>query len=139
MARLPEETLEALGGLKKLSPTEREFMQIIWAHPEGISSEVIYQQFPQARGTKSTILYNICEKGYAENRQEGRHHFYTACISETDYEKALIRQQLKKSFGDSSFERLVAAFCGTKTLSERQSQKINALLQELEEELKEDE
>ena len=33
MARVPEEALEALGGLKKLSPTELEFMKVIWAHP----------------------------------------------------------------------------------------------------------
>ena len=134
MARVPEEALEALGGLKKLSPTELEFMKVIWVHPEGISSEVLYETFPQARGTKSTILYKICEKGYARNRQEGRHHIYTPVVSESDYEKALIRQQLKKSFGDSSFERLVAAFCGKKELSERQLERVRGALAELEEE-----
>ena len=29
-------------GIKKLSNTEMEFMDVIWAHPEGITSEEIY-------------------------------------------------------------------------------------------------
>ena len=56
MARKSEELLEMLGGRKKLSPMEMEFMKFIWEHPDGISSEEIYEHFPQARGTKSTVL-----------------------------------------------------------------------------------
>ena len=63
MVRTREEPLEALGGLKKLSKTELQFMEFIWQHPEGVSSQEIYAHFPQARGTKGTILYNISEKG----------------------------------------------------------------------------
>lgn len=132
MARGPEEPLSALGGLKKLSKTELEFMKFIWQHPDGIASEVIYEHFPQSRGTKSTILYNISEKGYVQNVQQGRHHIYTARLSESQYKQALIHQQLDKLFGDSSFERLVAAFCGKKKLSEEQAEKVRNLLRELE-------
>lgn len=132
MARTAEEPLDYLGGLKKLSATELQFMKFIWEHPEGISSEEIYEQFPQARGTKSTILYKISEKGYVQNRQCGRHHFYTANFSEAEYEQALLRQQLKKTFGDTSFEHLVAAFCGKKNLTQRQLVRVKELLKELE-------
>lgn len=132
MARASEEPLDYLGGLKKLSATELAFMKLIWAHPEGISSEKIYEQFPQARGTKSTILYKISEKGYVQNKQNGRHHFYTAKYSETQYEQAILRQQLKKTFGDSSFEHLIAAFCGKKDLTEPQLERVKGLLKELE-------
>ena len=59
MARPAEAPLNYLGGKKKLSATEFEFMKFIWKHPEGVSSEEIYQAFPQARGTKSTILYHL--------------------------------------------------------------------------------
>lgn len=135
MARMPEEPLESLGGRKKLSATELEFMKMIWKHPEGISSEAIYEHFPQARGTKSTILYNISEKGYVENRQQGRHHFYTALVTQVDYEKALIQQQLKQTFGSDSFERLVAAFCGKRNLTEKQIKKVQELLKELEDDV----
>lgn len=135
MARKAEEPLEYLGGRKRLSATELEFMKMIWEHPEGISSEAIYEHFPQARGTKSTILYNISEKGYVENRQKGRHHFYTALVTQSEYEKALIQQQLKQTFGVSSFERLVAAFCGKRELTEKQIKKIQDLLKELEDDV----
>lgn len=138
MARTSEEPLDYLGGLKKLSATELEFMKFIWANPGGISSEIIYEQFPQARGTKSTILYKISEKGYVENRQSGRHHYYTANFSETEYEQAILRQQLKKAFGTTSFEHLVAAFCGKKNLTDRQLVRVKELLKELENDMEDE-
>lgn len=138
MARKSEEPLDYLGGLKKLSATELEFMKFIWASPGGISSETIYEQFPQARGTKSTILYKISEKGYVKNRQIGRHHYYTANFSETEYEQAILRQQLKKTFGTASFEHLVAAFCGKKNLTERQLVRVKELLEELENDMEDE-
>lgn len=134
MARIAEKPLERIGGKKRLSATEMKFMEVIWAHPEGISSEEIYKQFPQARGTKSTTLYNISEKGYITNRQEGLHHIYTALVSRLEYEQAVICQELEKTFGSSSFERLVAAFCGKEKLTKEQKKKVQALLEEIGEE-----
>lgn len=134
MARAAEKPLERIGGKKRLSAMELKFMEIIWAHPEGISSEEIYRQFPQARGTKSTVLYNISEKGYITNRQEGLHHIYTPLVTRLEYEQALICQELEKTFGNSSFERLVAAFCGKEELTEGQKKKVRELLDEIEEE-----
>ena len=49
MGRTPDETLETLGGRKKLSEAELEFMNVIWEHSEGISSEDLYACFGQAR------------------------------------------------------------------------------------------
>ena len=57
-------------------------MRFIWKHPEGVSSEAIYEHFPQPRGTKSTVLDNISEKGYVEKVQQGLHHFYRALVKE---------------------------------------------------------
>lgn len=134
MARVPEEPLEALGGLKRLSATELKFMRFIWAQEGEVSSEEIYGHFCQARGTKSTILFKISDKGYVKRRQAGRHHYYTAKVPEIKYEQALLRQQLKQTFGDNSFEHLIAAFCGKKELTEKQLEKVRNLLRELEEE-----
>ena len=134
MARPAEAPLNYLGGKKKLSATEFEFMKFIWKHPEGVSSEEIYQAFPQARGTKSTILYHLSEKGYVDKKQSGLHHFYTVLVTQEEYEQALLRQQIEGVLGNTSFERLVAAFCG-KTLSKAQIEKTRNLLKELEDEL----
>lgn len=132
MARKPDEPLEMLGGKKKLSPMELEYMRYIWEHPDGISSEEIYEHFPQVRGTKSTVLYNISQKGYVEKRQEGLHHIYTALVGRMEYEQALVRQQLQRSVGINSLEELVAAFCGKEMLTEEQKEKIRKFLKEME-------
>ncbi|MDE7320958.1 MAG: BlaI/MecI/CopY family transcriptional regulator [Lachnospiraceae bacterium] len=132
MGRKPDEPLKMLGGKKNLSPMELEFMRYIWEHPDGISSEEIYEHFPQARGTKSTVLYNISQKGYVEKRQEGLHHIYTALVGRAEYEQALVRQQFLKSMGSSSLEGLVAAFCGKEKLTEKQKEKVQELLEEME-------
>lgn len=131
MARKPEQGLEGLGGRKKLSETERAFMELIWQHPEGISSQEIYEHFPQARGTKSTILYNISEKGYVENCQQGLHHIYKAAVSREEYEQAFLQQELNTILRGSSIDRLIAAFCGKSRLTDAQKEKVDALLEEL--------
>lgn len=60
--KTPQKTLEPLG-IKKLSKTELEFMEVIWAHPQGIRSEDIYAKFSQALGTKSTICTGFPARG----------------------------------------------------------------------------
>ena len=50
-------------GIKKLSNTEMQFMEVIWEHPDGIKIEDIYARFGQALGTKSTFLHRIAKKG----------------------------------------------------------------------------
>ena len=54
--------------------------------------------------------------------------------TQEEYEQALLRQQIEGVLGNTSFERLVAAFCG-KTLSKAQIEKTRNLLKELEDEL----
>ena len=128
------DTLEYLNGKKKLTNTELEYMQIIWSHPDGISSEAIYRHFTQAPGTKGAILYKISEKGYVHSVQKGRHHWYYPTITKLEYEQALLKQQLKNSMGYDSFGDLIAAFCGKKQLSKTQLDRIENFLEELEHE-----
>jgi len=130
-----KKTTKCSDNLKSLSAMELTFMQFIWEFPEGVSSEQIYEHFPQARGTKSTILYNIASKGYVQNHQEGRHHIYKALISRETYEKMMLQKQLEKTLGNHSFERLVAAFCGKERLSEKQADKARKFLQEIMDEM----
>jgi len=127
------EGLEYLGGLKKLSSAEFEFMKLIWEKPDGISSEEIYSnpKFKKPQGTKSTILFKISEKGYVNTVQRGRHHFYYPKFTRIEYEQAVIKQKLKNSFGHASIMKLVAAFCGKDSLTEEESRKISSLLEEI--------
>ncbi len=131
MARKAEETLEYLGEIKKLSVAELNIMKIIWKHSEGVSSEKIYEECAGPRGTISTNLYKISEKGYAKKVQSGRHHIYTSIITQSEYEQALLRQKLKKTMGFNSLEHLIAAFCGIKNIDEQQLNKTKQLLEDL--------
>lgn len=130
MARKSDQPLKGLGR-KKLTNMELQFMKFIWQNPEGVSSEVIYEHFPQARGTKSTILYHISEKGYVYAVQKGLHHFYQAVVTKEDYEQALLQQEMEQTLGFSSFDSLVAAFCGRKGLTEGEKKRLNELIEEL--------
>lgn len=130
--RTKSEILEFLGGRKELTPLEHEIMKFIWKRPEGIQSSKIYESFPQSRNTLSTAVYKLSRKGYIEGIQVGIHHVYAATVSELEYERALLKQQIKKATGSSSFEHLVAAFYGKDKLSEKQLKKMQNLIKEFE-------
>ena len=134
MGRTPDETLDTLGGRKKLSEAELEYMNVIWEHPEGISSEELYACFGQARGTKSTLLYRIAEKNYVRTEREGKHHRYYPLVTRREYEQAILNQKLKKGLGMNSLEQLVAAFCGKERLTVRQARRVRDLIREFENE-----
>ena len=109
-------------------------MNVIWEHPEGISSEDLYACFGQARGTKSTLLYRIAEKNYVRTEREGKHHRYYPLVTRREYEQAILNQKLKKGLGMNSLEQLVAAFCGKERLTVRQARRVRDLIREFENE-----
>ena len=112
MTRKPQESLDFLGGLKKLTDSEYQIMNIIWNSSGGISSDEIYKMHLAPRGTISTILYKISEKGYVSKVQRGRHHIYTPLVQKIEYEQAIMNQRIKKNLGFNSLEQLMVSFCG---------------------------
>ena len=134
MVKTSIKPLEFLNGRKPLSKAELKFMDIIWKHSDGISSDELYSRFPQAVGTKTTILFRIVEKGYVETIKNGRHNCYIPKVTKLEYEQALMKQKLKTSFGTSSLEHLIANFCGKNTLKEDELKRVQNLLKDLENE-----
>ncbi len=133
MAKKPEEVLAGIG-LKRLSATELEYMNVIWKYPDGISSNELYENFPQhALKTKRVILHNITKKGYISSIKEGRHQKYIFTIQEKEYQTALERHMFVRKFG-FPLEDIVAEFCGKKKLEEGQIQRLYGLLEELKDE-----
>lgn len=118
-------------GIKKLSNTEMEFMDVIWAHPEGITSEELYAKFPQALGTKSTILHRIAGKGLVDVVRSGKHHLYVPKITKETYISSFFMEKMKKEFSITSFEGMVAAFCGRTKLKPEEKDRVQQLLEEL--------
>lgn len=132
MANRKRSQLEDIGGLEKLAPKELELMQIIWDHPEGISTKEIYAQSTMNTTTKSTIISNIANKGYLRKQQQGLHFFYNYTVSRTEYERAVLRQQLRDMKMDSSLPQIIATFLGREKLTEKQKIKVQELLEDLE-------
>ncbi|HBC99319.1 MAG TPA: hypothetical protein DC053_08085 [Lachnoclostridium sp.] len=116
----------------KLSPTEYQFMEIIWEHPDGVSSFDIYNQFSQSLSAKSTILSRIVKKGHARCEHKGKQVYYYANLTKRDYEKLIIQEDIKQKMGFNSFQKLFAAFCGKKGLTENQANQLRKLIEEME-------
>ena len=131
MTRKPQESLDFLGGLKKLTDSEYQIMNIIWNSSGGISSDEIYKMHLAPRGTISTILYKITEKGYVSKVQRGRHHIYTPLVQKIEYEQAIMNQRIKKNLGFNSLEQLMVSFCGINDSNEENIAKAKKLLEDL--------
>lgn len=117
--------------MKKLSPTEYTYMCIIWKHPEGIFSSDIYKLFPQTAGSKSTIMHRIVEKGFARSAQKGKQVEYYPIISQLEYDQFMLTTELSRKMGLNSITALFAAFCGKNQLTEDEKEKINLLIDEI--------
>ena len=130
--RINSNTLEYLNGKKELTPLEYEIMKFIWKQSKEVQSSKIYESFPQSRNTLATTSHKLTRKGYLESKQVGVHHVYSALVSANEYEGAVLRQQIKKATGSSSFEHLVAAFYGKDKLNKKQQEKVNSLIKEFE-------
>ncbi len=132
MSKTPQKVFQPLG-VKKLSKREMEFMEVIWSHPEGISSEELYGHFGQAFGTKTTVLHRISEKGLVKAVKRGRHYIYTPAVSKKDYIQGFFFEKLEREFGTTSFDSLAAAYCGRTELKPEEKEKVVRLLEELQE------
>lgn len=118
--------------MQKLTPTEYEYMCIIWEHPKGILSNEIYKLFPQTMGSKSSILHRIVEKGYATWKQKGRQVEYYPMVSRLEYDRFFLNKELDKKLGFNSIGALMAAFCGKEKLTKAEKDKLENLITELE-------
>lgn len=109
--------------LKKLSKTELKFMKVIWENPNGIASKDIYEKFNQARGTKSTILHNIIQKGYVNTMKDGLHVIYTPKVLKEEYEDMIMSQAVNK------LENIISAFFNKKKLSDDEIERAKKFLE----------
>lgn len=120
--------------LRKLSAKEYEYMCFIWKHPEGIMSNELYSHFDQAPGTIGTLLHRIHAKGLVSTKKIEKNVLYTPTMTKQEYDRWVEQMRIKKIFGMNSIEHFIAAFYGKEKLTPHQAGKLNALLEELENE-----
>ena len=100
---------------QKLSETEMEVMQIIWASGHPITSGELLDIFARNKGkewkgqTMATFLARLVEKGVLiSTKQQGRTNIYEPCMSPEEY-----RSQEAKSLLETLYEGSVKNFLAT--------------------------
>lgn len=100
---------------QKLSETEMEVMQIIWASGHSMTSGELLDIFARNRGkewkgqTMATFLSRLVEKGVLiSTRRQGRTNIYEPCMSLEEY-----RSQEAKSLLETLYEGSVKNFLAT--------------------------
>ncbi len=100
---------------QKLSETEMEVMQIIWASGHPMTSSELLDIFARDKGkewkgqTMATFLARLVEKGVLiSTKQQGRTNIYEPCISLEEY-----RSQEAKSLLKTLYEGSVKNFLAT--------------------------
>lgn len=124
--------LEYLDKRKRLSPTEKEFMELMWAKESEATPEDFFRSFPMARSTVSVVLLHLCEKRYATFRKEGRNTFYSPSVSKLQYERAAMQQKMKRAIGTGEFSKMAAMYCGLSDLTDEEKEEADRFLKKLE-------
>lgn len=100
---------------QKLSETEMEVMQIIWASGHPMTSGELLDIFARNKGkewkgqTMATFLARLVEKGVLiSTKQQGRTNIYEPCMSPEEY-----RSQEAKSLLKTLYEGSVKNFLAT--------------------------
>lgn len=99
---------------QKLSETEMEVMQVIWASDDPITSGELLDIFAQQKGkewkgqTIATFLARLVEKGVLISIKQGRANIYKPRISPEEY-----RSQEAKSLLETLYEGSVKNFLTT--------------------------
>lgn len=100
---------------QKLSETEMEVMQIIWASGRPMTSGELLDIFARNKGkewkgqTMATFLARLVEKGVLiSTKQRGRTNIYETCMSPEEY-----RSQEAKSLLETLYEGSVKNFLAT--------------------------
>ncbi len=121
---------------RKQSPTlpsdaQWEVLNIIWDRGEATVGEV-WQDFsarrPVARNTVLTLVARLEEKGWLRRRAEGNVLRYSATIDQQTAQRQVAQQLVDTAFRGSP-EGLIMTLLGESDLSEGESQRIRAMLE----------
>ena len=123
---------------KTAGPTERELeiLGVLWElGPSSVRDifEMLDRKRKTAYNSVLTILLTMLEKGYVGRDESQKSHIYRASYSKTQIEETLVKTFMDGMFGGSAM-RLVTRALSVKGASREESEKIRALLEEMERE-----
>ena len=116
---------------RTLTELELEIMRIIWKRGE-TAVEDIRQALdeagaPLALPSIRTMLAILQEKGYLTRRAEGRHHLYSASVSEHQAQKSILKDIIERAFDGSAMD-LVSALVDTRMVSKKDVGEVKRII-----------
>lgn len=117
----------------KVYESEYRFCQILWAHEPVKSSELV-ALCQQKLGWKPTTTYTVIKKLSQRGILKNEHTIVTSLISQEQVQKADIDELLSKRFG-GSLPAFVAAFASGRSLSQKDIDQMQALIDRCKEEI----
>jgi predicted transcriptional regulator len=107
-----------MAGFQKLSETEQEVMQIIWASDHPITSGELLEVFAREKGkewkgqTIATFLARLVEKGVLNSSKQGRMNIYQPRITPAEYSSKEAKSLLENLYKGSVKNFLATLYDG---------------------------
>lgn len=125
---------------KRISSSERVFMEMLWEHPEGLRFQDFIVSLESRKwdtSTMATFLRRLEDKGYVKHIQQKGKNIYFATLTRERYQKEELMKQARKSIR-FSLDELYAAFCNIKIMKQEEINEIEDYLGKLQDKLKEE-
>ena len=113
-----------------LTPAELEIMTALWDLDEGTVREVLLRlEGERAVTTVSTLVRILEQKGFVRSRKSGRQHLYRAAIPRQAYQRASLRDLLRRVFGGDA-SALLRSLVSTAQVGPEEIAELRQLLKE---------
>ena len=125
---------------KRISASERVFMEMLWEHPEGLRFQDFIISLESRKGdtsTMATFLRRLEDKGYVKHIQQKGKNIYFATLTRERYQKEELMKQARKSIR-FSLDELYSAFCNIKVMKQEEINEIEDYLGKLQDKLREE-
>jgi BlaI family transcriptional regulator, penicillinase repressor len=121
---------------KSVEPTERELeiLEVLWRGPATVREvhEALSQTEKVGRTSVLKIMQIMFDKGLVSRDESDFSHRYTAAKSQEEMQTQLVGRFMQRVFGGSA-SSLMAKALSVKGVSKKDSEKIQQLLEEMEE------
>ena len=110
----------------ELGVLQERFEEIVWANEPVSSGDLVklcIEELNWKKSTTYTVLRKLCEKGLFQNADG----IVTSLISRDDFYSSKSEQIIEESF-DGSLPAFVAAFISRKSLTEREVEEIQRMI-----------
>ncbi len=117
-----------------LTGAQREIMEVVWQRGEVTVSQVreaLADRREVARNTVQTTMVRLEERGWLKHREEGRTFYYSAARAKVVSLGAKVAQMVDRFFAGSP-EEMVTALLEYRGLSDDESQRIRAMIEQAE-------